>query len=234
MLRVGLFAALQLAAPTGLLAQEAAAVAGFRAVNDKEPAPEATAIAAEAKALLAAMVEKGQAKCAPAAVAIDAIAPATAARLVIEGMNAKQVRNGWTANARLEGCPEAAPSRLIVLRMADASLLVRVINTGETLTTASQMRDTSASAAMAAVLAIRKAVPGCEGDGLTMGDTRVASLGDDLGPDVYGTRFVGSWSEVWRFAACGASADVTIGFKADGNGGVFSNVRGGERAIIKP
>ena len=231
MLRAGFFAALLLAAP--VLAQDAQTVAGFRAVNNKEPAPEAAVIAAEAKAVLAAMAAKGQAKCTPTAVAIDAIAPATAARLVIEGINAKQLRNGWTATAVLEGC-EGAPSRLIVLRMADSSLLVRVINTGETLTTASQMRDTSANAAMAAVMAIRKAVPGCEGDGLAMGDTRVASRGDDLGPDVYGSRYAGSWSEVWRFSVCGAAADVTIGFKADGSGGVFSDVRGSETVIVKP
>ena len=81
MRRVGLFAALQLAAPTVLLAQEAATVAGFRAVNDKQPAPGATAIAAEAKALLAAMVEKGQAKCAPMAVTIALVASASSVSL---------------------------------------------------------------------------------------------------------------------------------------------------------
>lgn len=227
-------AAALLLAPVSLAAQDAKAVAVFQAVNDKEKAPEAPVIAAEAMTLLAAMAKAGQVKCAPTAVAIDAIAPATATRLVIDGINSKQLKNGWTANARLEGCPEAPPSRLIVLRMADDSLLVRVINRGETLTTASQMRDTSVGAAMAAVAAIRKAVPACEGDGMAMGPTRVTSRGADLGPDVFGSRYVGSWREVWKFSACGADADVPIGFKADGSGGVYSDVRSGETVVLKP
>ena len=170
----------------------------------------------------------------PTAVAIDAIAPATATRLVTEGINTREIKNGWTAEAKLKGCPAAPPSRLIVLRMADGKLLVRVINIGETLTTSSQMRDSSAGAAMAAVTAIRKADPVCEGDGLAMGDTKVVSRGADLGPDVYGTRYVGSWREVWRFSACGVEADVPIAFKADGSGGVISDIRKGETRIVKP
>lgn len=234
-MRFGLLGAVALlVVPVSLAAQDATTVAGFRAVNGQQPAPAAEVIAGEAMKLLAAMARDGQVKCAPTAVAIDTIAPATATRLVIDGLNSKQLKNGWTANARLEGCPEAPPSRLIVLRMADDSLLVRVINRGETLTTASQMRDTSAGAAMAAVAAIRKTVKGCEGDGLAMGPTRVASREADLGPDVFGTRFAGSWREVWRFSACGVDADVPIGFKADGSGGVFSDVRGGETVIVTP
>ena len=218
--------------PVGVAAQDAVTTAGLRAINNREPAPDAAAIAAEAQTLLAAMVKAGQAKCLPSAVAVDGIAPATATRLVIEGINSKQLRNGWTANARLEGC-EGPPSRLIVLRLANSSLLVRVINSGETLTTASQMRDTSAAAAMAAVTAIRKAVPGCEGDGLAMGDTRVAERGADLGPDVFGARYVGSWSEVWRFTTCDATADVTVAFKADGKGGVFSDIGKDSVKVVK-
>jgi hypothetical protein len=234
-MRLGIAAVLVLGlVPVSLAAQDAAMVARFRAINDRVPAPKAAAIATEAMTLLAAMARDGQVKCAPDAVTIDAIAPATATRLVIDGINAAQLQNGWTARARLLGCPEAPRSRLIVLRMADDSLLVRVVNRGDTLTTASQMRDASAGAAMAAVAAIRKSTPGCEGNGLAMGPTRVASQGADLGRDVFGARYVGSWREVWRFSACGVEADVPIGFKADGRGGVTSDVGSRAAMIVKP
>ena len=234
-MRFGLVGAFFLLLTPGLLAaQDARQVAEFQAVNAREAAPETATIAAEAKALLAIMVKAGQLTCTPTAAAIDSIAPATATRLVIDGINAGKLLNGWTANAKLEGCPEAPVTRLIVLRMTDASLLVRIINRGETLTTASQMRDSSAGAAMAAVAAIRKTVPGCEGDGMAMGATRVAAQDSNLGPDVFGSRFAGSWSEVWRFSACGVEADVPIGFKADGSGGVFSDIRGAETRIVAP
>ena len=219
---------------TTVAAQTPAELELFKAINAAVPAPTPASVNAEAMTLLKTMVERKEAACLPTDIAVGEIRPATASKLAAAGINSKQLKNIWTTFGKLEGCPSAAPARFMVIRMADNSLLVRMVNTGETLTTTSQMRDTSASAAMAAMIAVRNAVPDCKGDDMSMGDTRIATRAPDLGPDFYGARYAGSWSEVWRFKVCGREADVPLDFRADGTGGVYSNIPGAEVSLVKP
>jgi hypothetical protein len=73
----------------------------------------------------------------------------------------------------------------------------------------------------------------CDGKDMKMGPTRVSSQGADLGPDVYGVRYVGSWSEVWQFETCGKTFDVPVEFTADGDGGAYTNIKSADLAAVR-
>ena len=180
-----------LAAPAA--AQDAEFTRLVEGANAAVKPPPIAEIAAGALDTMKAMAahEKG---CVPTAVAIEPPRTAAADRLVSDMIRAGRVKNGWTAYGRLQGCPPAAPTRFMVLRMADATLMVRAVNKGETLTNPTLMRDSSSAVAMTAVLAVRKVKPDCtKPEDLAMEDTRVISKSADLSPDWHGARFAGSW-----------------------------------------
>lgn len=95
------------------------------------------------------------------------------------------------------------------------------------------MRDTSVQAAIAVLAFAKRTNPDCDGSDMTMSSSRVISENEDLGPDIYGVRYTGSWSESWRFAACGNQYDVPVSFTADGDGGAYTNIAGGEITLVE-
>jgi hypothetical protein len=87
------------------------------------------------------------------------------------------------------------------------------------------MRDTSMPAALAAHQKAVSLGKSCDGKDLKMGPTRIADESKDLGPDLYGIRYTGTWTEIWRFETCGAKFDVPVEFRPDGDGGAYTNIK---------
>jgi hypothetical protein len=153
--------------------------------------------------------------------------------MIVEGVRAGQLRNGWTVYATPEGCADAVPTRLMVLRLADGSLRALLVNRGETLANPTLMRDTSSPAAVAAAQAVRQAEPSCNGNDIDFADGRVTSRSADLSPEVHGAFFAGSWQESWTFSMCGRLVEVPITFRADGEGGAHYEVHRNEARLIR-
>ena len=221
MLRL-LLGALLLAAPAA--AQEAADLARWAAINKAVPPPAASAIAPPALATAQAFARETR-QCVPSGVSIGDIRPATADPVAIGGVRDGQLKNMWTATGTLAGCPGREKLRFVVMRMPDAALRVLVVNEGESLASVAETQDAMREALAAARRAFAQAAPECTVDAstLSLGPTRVTARSADLGPDVYGVRFKGSWTEVWNFAACGRQVEVRVDFRADGEGGAFVN-----------
>jgi hypothetical protein len=231
MLKILAFTALAAFAGGAALAQDADYVGFVERTNAAVPPPTVEALAPEALGTLQAIARQRNA-CVPTGVQMEAPRTAIAVRAITVGVNSGQIKNGWTAYGRAEGCPNPPRLRFLVLRMADDSLRAVVVNEGETLTNPSLMRDTSAVAAMAALQVVRAADATCSGQDMDMGPTRIAERGADLGPDFHGTYYAGSWSEVWTFSVCGRSAEVPVRFTADGQGGANYNVVGTEVRLV--
>lgn len=171
--------------------------------------------------------------CVPTAVAIEPPRTAAAVRIVSDMIRAGKVRNGWTAYGRAQGCPPAAPTRFLVLKMAEGTLTVIAVNKGESLANPSLMRDSSSAAIMAAMLAVRKVKPDCtKPDGLALENVRAISKSADLSPDWHGARFAGSWKESWTFQVCGRRVEVPLTFNADGQGGAYWTVHSTEAKLL--
>jgi len=194
------------------------------------PAPPIASLQAPALDMLQGNA-RAERRCVPSGVALERLESATAARVVTEGVAAGQLRNGWTMYGRAGGCPEPYLAHFMVLRMADDSLRVVLVNEGETLANPSLMRDMAHLAAAAASAVARRANPGCNAADLAMGPTRVVDR-SRLGTYYHGAYFSGSWSEAWTFRSCGRRVEIPVTFTADANGGADYNVRGTEARIL--
>jgi hypothetical protein len=230
MLKKLIFIAAALAAPAA--AQDADFARFVAQTNAATPPPAAAEIAAGALDVLKAIAAEKK-SCVPISVAMEPAQTATSVRLTTDLIAAGKIKNAWTAYGRPQGCPSPAPTRFIVLRLADNSLIVRVINVGETIANPSLMRDSSFAVAVAAVTAIQRAKPDCtDTKDLDMVGTRIISKSADLSPDWHGSRYAGSWTEGWTFSACGRRAEVPVTFTADGQGGANWNVKSNEAKVV--
>lgn len=230
MLKTLIFVAAALSAPAA--AQDAQFTRFVEQTNEAVPPPDAAELTAAALDILKG-VAAAKKRCVPTAVAMEPAQSATAVRFATELINGGQIRNAWTAYGMPQGCPSPARTRFLVLRMTDGSLLVRVVNVGETLANPSLMRDSSFVVAVAAIDAIRKAKPDCtDPKDVDMAGTRVISKSRDLSPDWHGARYAGSWTEGWSFTACGRRAEVPITFTADGEGGANWSVAADKARLV--
>lgn len=195
------------------------------------PPPPAEAVRAEALATLQGNA-RTEGRCVPTGVAIERLESASAVRAVAEGVRDRQVKNGWTAYGRASGCPTPFLGHFFVLRLADDSLRVFIVNEGETLTNPTLMRDTAALAATAATNFLRRSDPSCTGEDMRMGPTRVVARSRDLGLSFHGAYFAGSWSEAWTFLVCGRRVEIPVSFTTDGEGGANYDIRGTEARIL--
>jgi len=191
------------------------------AARETPPAPaELAAAALEIEGLLA----KRDGECTPASVAMETPVPATADRTVLAGIEGGTVRGGWTAYATPQGCPAAVRSLYLVMRLPDARVIARRLVRGETLGNLTLLHDTNRIAALLAGRAFAQKKADCADVPRLVG-TRVTARGANLGPDFYGVRMKGDWSEQWTLSACGARVDVPITFHADGEGGAVFQAR---------
>jgi hypothetical protein len=163
--------------------------------------------------------------CAPTSLKLTDIAPVTGARGILQAVMSGQMRNAWTVYAQHIGCAGDNPFRYLILQSPDGSLKALRVNEGRTLANPSIMRDTSATAALSALQKARSLDPTCKGESMAMGPTRVTERSKDLGPEIFGVRYVGNWTEVWQFQTCGKKIDVPILFTPDGDGGAYTVVK---------
>lgn len=230
---IGFLAAAALFAPaTGALAQHPLVAARLQQINAAAPPPSPDRIRAE---LAAVAARGGQANnaCVPSEIVLAEITPITGATGIFQATLNGQLRNAWTAYATHRGCPGDPLVRYLIIERSDGNLAVAPVNEGRTYANPTIMRDASASAALAALQEARTIDAGCSGDDMAMGRTAVVGESDDLGPDVFGVRYVGSWTESWRFRTCGRDFDVRVEFRADGDGGAFFNISGDQVTVVE-
>lgn len=215
-----------------LLGQDAQYAEFVERTNTSVPPPSVEAMTPVALETLQAL-KRQDGGCVPTALAMEPARTAIATFVITQAVASGQIKNGWTAYGRGEGCPGSPPVRFMVLRLPDDQLRAVVVSEGETLANPSLMRDASAPAAMVALQTVRTADAACDGSDMRMGPTRVAERGADLGPEYHGAFYAGSWSEVWTFVVCGRTVEIPVVFTADGNGGAHFNIRSTEVRIAQ-
>jgi hypothetical protein len=220
------------AQPAAAPAQHPMVLAKLQEINAQAPQPPADQLKQAVMATARAFGDANR-TCVPSDAAIAVVAPATGSRDVLQAVVAGQLRNGWTLYATYAGCPGAGPVRFLIAQKADSTLLALQVNEGRTHASPAIMRDTSMQAALAAHQKATGLDKTCDGKDMKMGPTRVAAESKDLGPDLYGVRYVGSWSEVWRFETCGRKFDVPVHFTPDGDGGAYTNIKADEVALVR-
>jgi hypothetical protein len=225
---LSLSALLSLSSP--ILAQQQIVLDKLKELNAKAPQPPMEELNA-AVSDTAVAYAKARSECAPQAVKLSDVAPITGATGVLTGVIAGKLRNAWTVYAQHAGCPGGAPVRYMILQLADGSLRAVHVNEGRTFANPMIMRDTSLSAALAAAQKGKALDPGCIGESMKMRSTRVTSQSADLGPEVYGVRYKGRWTEVWQFQTCGHTFGVPIEFTPDGDGGAYTKVEADKIAV---
>jgi hypothetical protein len=214
-----------------ILAQNQMVIDKIKALDAAAPAPSADLIAKDLRVSANAYAQARN-QCRPTMIAVKSIVPITGARIVLQAILAGQVKNAWSVEAEQSGCGQTSLIRYATIQKADGSLLSTRVNEGRSNANLSLMRDTSTAAALAAYGAIRKIDAGCDGKGPSMGVTRVVQESGDLGPEIFGVRYVGSWVEVWPFTICNRTAEVKVMFRADGDGGAYTDVPGDQVVIL--
>lgn len=169
--------------------------------------------------------------CVPSDITMGEVAPITGAGVILQAVMSGRLRNGWTAYATLNGCPGETLFRYMMLQKTDGSLVSAFVNEGKTYANPTIMRDTSPQAALAALQKAKNLDSSCTGEPMEMGATRIVAQSDDLGPEIFGVRYVGSWSEIWQFKTCGRIFEVPIEFTPDGDGGAYTNIKADEVAV---
>lgn len=171
--------------------------------------------------------------CLPTGVVIDKVVPATSVKFVFQGILAGQLKNGWTVTARHPNC-DATPVRYTVSQDSAGALTTIRTNRGLSLANESLIGDTWPLALLQAHATAKRNGFDCDPQSASLGVTRVAKEEPGLGADVYGVRYVGSWTEVWPIALCGRVVEVTVRFSADGDGGAYTDLKGTEAKLLPP
>jgi len=205
-----------------------------RMVEQANAAAPAPAVSEIAPLALAAVqdIHRQSGICVPTAVRVEAPRPITATRHVVQMIGAGEVRNGWVAYGRLEGCEERRPLLLVVFRPSTGPLIVAPLMFGEAIANPTLILDARGPALTAVQAMARQLVPGCADDGAALTGFRLVSTAPDLGPDYYGVRYRGSWREAWTFAACGRRIEMPITFAADGQSGASYTIHAGEARVL--
>lgn len=213
-----------------LNAQHAIVLQKLSEWNSAAPAPDTATLQAQVRAA-ATRIYADSATCPASPARLEKPSPATAERSVFRAVAQRQMRNAWTVIAQLPGC-DPAPVRFMVMQDNQDKLSTIRVNRGRSYAWDSLIGDTLPLAQLAAEAALRRQKIACDGKGESkLGVVRMAFEQDNLGPEVFGIRYVGSWAEAWPIAVCGRVVDVTVEFNADGDGGAYTNLPG-ERATV--
>ncbi|RYG20378.1 hypothetical protein EON82_20300 [bacterium] len=136
-----------------------------------------------------------------------------------------QIENAWLVSVKLDNCPPADPIRVLLFRSADGEKLQGLFaGQGESLAWPTLSREALRVTVAKTVDRLRIADPKCTPRDLTPIGVSVAERSPDFGPNLYGIRLKGWWSEVWAFEPCGHKVAVPIRFTTDGKGGAYWNV----------
>jgi hypothetical protein len=192
----------------------------IEAINSR-PLPDGEALAravGEAVAFDARMRGRCQAK----KLRIGPLAPVTLDGLVTGLIVAGKIENGWITSVVLEDCPAGDPIRILLLRDADGTTLQGIFaGQGDTLAWPTLAREALRATVAMAVQRLKAEDPACAPKDLTPTSVRITGTSPDLGPDQYGIRLKGSWSELWTFEPCGHRLSIPIAFRTNGSGGAY-------------
>lgn len=193
--------------------------------NQAAPPPSQQAMIAEI-ARASARVYAAKPGCAKSAITLGQIAPATADRRVFNGVVQARAKNGWTVVVTHPACDDV-PVRYMIVEDAGGALTTFRVNRGQSNASESLIGDTFPLAMLSAYGVLKRAKITCNDDGnAKLGVTRIEAEESGLGPDVFGVRYAGSWSEIWPVSMCGETVEVPIRFTADGDGGAYTNIKG--------
>lgn len=173
-----------------------------------------------------AQIYPDSARCQGTSGQIAEVKPATADRYIFNGVVNGTVRNGWFSIVNHPECDEAAV-RYLTTQSADGSLRTVRVNRGLSYAHDSLIADTLPLAAIQAAATLKRAGIECDFQSeVRLGVVRVANEDAGLGPDQYGVRYQGSWSEAWPVSICDRTVEVLVRFKADGDGGAYTEMSG--------
>lgn len=199
--------------------------------NAAAPAPASERINAEILSS-AKQIYVDNAACAASDVTIEAVSPATSERFVFTSIVQQRLRNAWSVTARLPGCDTAPVRFMIIQDKADRLQTIRV-NRGRSHAWDSLIGDTLPLAQVAAMAALtRRKIECTPTKAGKLGVVRIASEDENLGRDVFGVRYAGSWGEVWPIEICDRVVEVVVNFTADGDGGAYTDIPGERIAIL--
>ena len=196
---------------------------------DQENAEHPTLSQSDAKSAIFEKVKKiaeSNGQCVPTGVTAEAPVAITGDPFLFPMVLAGNVKNVWRVYAQYEGCNDNMIRRFAVIDTNEDKRIAVPINPGRSLTSVKLMRDTSPAAGLQAAAAAKKQKTDCDATDMELISTQVIDESKDLGPEIYGVRYVGSWTESWRLKTCGLVFDVPIAFSADGDGGAFTNIKG--------
>lgn len=171
-------------------------------------------------------------RCDVSALTIESARPAMADRFAFNGILRGTMRGAWFVTTRVPGCDDA-PVRFMVMQNADESFHTVRVNRGISYAWESLISDTLPLAATAAYGALKRQNHECAFDGkAALGVTRIAAQDANLGEDVFGIRYSGAWAETWPMTLCGKTVEVRVNFRADGDGGAYTDLPGDEARIL--
>ncbi len=210
--------------PTTAYAQHPLVLERLQALDKATPPPSAAFISAEIMKT-ATLAHKSHGGCLPNAVAIESISSATSVPFVFASAVRGTTKNAWTITATHANCGTDVV-RYTMVQQADGGFDTIRTNRGRSYANESLIGDTFPLAALAASTSLkRRANVSCDASSATLGIIRLAQQDADLGPEVYGVRYKGSWSEIWPMTMCGRTVEVFVKFTADGDGGAFQNIK---------
>lgn len=201
--------------------------------NKTNPTPEAS-IVKDQIMKAAAAIQKRTGGCVISSTEIEKITPSTGVRYVLEGIAFRRLRNGWTVEAKHQNCGSDI-SRYLIVQTSDGSLETIRMNKGRSNANESLISDTLPSAYIAAASVIRNAGGKCDirsAESAILGTTRIANEEPGLGPDVYGVRYTGSWTEIWPIMICNRTVEVPVRFTGDGDGGAYNDIKGSKARLL--
>mgnify|MGYP000852537186 FL=1 len=211
-----------LASATPSAAQDARVLAFLKQVNDQQQPPSMEALAAGG--LEAAGRAAAQGTCMHQSVEVSNVRPITGDRLVLQGVAQRSLQNGWRFDGVLVGCPSGARADFIVIRDAAGQLQMHLTNLGQSLVSYSVGQDSVSKAILMSDILLAKAGAACEAGLERPLDSRVTQKSNDLGPETYGVRYRGGWTEIWTLRRCNREIEVEMMFSGDGDGGAYINV----------
>ena len=207
-------------------AQTPFVVDALKRFNDVAPTPQTSMLVSEIMKT-ALTTQKAKGGCLPTSVVIDTVTPATGVRFVLQNIVSQQMKNAWTVVGVHPNCGREI-TRYAVVRRFDDSLYAFRINQGRSNANESLIGDTLPSAITMSFLTLKRAKIDCDSkeiEGSSLGATRIVKESVDLGPDIYGVRYKGTWQEVWPIMLCGRTVEVGIDFNADGDGGAYTGIK---------
>lgn len=217
--------------PASVAAQHPLVLERLRNWDTAVPAPKTEVAAAEVTKAAAAIQKRGGG-CLATSTIVESITSATGVRFVLQSVIAGQIKNAWTIVARHPNCGEVV--RYTMVQDNGDNFSVIRTNRGRSHANESLIGDTFPLAALQAAATLNRAGTRCDPQSATLGVTRITKEEPDLGPETYGVRYSGSWSEAWPVALCGRTIEVGIRFTADGDGGAYQDLKGIEAKLLPP